>query len=121
MKTQNRIRTSVGILASLILATAALAGPGPQYWNKLSSNPAEKTSPVKMDDHPTGKCDGCKTNRVWSINDRGIAGKGFPPGARVSGSSHSCSGCDGKNTSEKGKIKAEMKHSDGCAKLVCCK
>lgn len=120
MKTRTLIRTSVGILASGLFAAAALAGPGPQYWNKSTPKPAEKPALVKMEEHPTGKCDGCKTTRVWSINDRGPAGKGVP-GARVSGNSHSCTGCMGKNAMENGKTKTDMKHSDGCAKLVCCK
>ncbi len=119
MKTRTLIRTSFGIIASGLLAAAALAGPGPQYWNKTTSKPAEKPAPVKMDEHPTGKCDGCKTTPIWVNGDRGPAGKGV--GLRVAGYSHSCKGCVGTLTTENGKTKADMKHAEGCAKLVCCR
>lgn len=36
---------------------------------------------------------------VWVISDRGPSGKGAP-GARVPGYSHSCTGCEGKITTE---------------------
>lgn len=120
MKTPTLIRTSVGIIASGLFAAAALAGPGPQYWNKSAPKPAEKPAPVKMEEHPTGKCDGCKTTPIWVISDRGPAGKGVP-GSRITGYLHSCTGCAGKNVTENGKTRANMKHSDGCTKLVCCK
>jgi hypothetical protein len=34
MKTRTLIRNSVGVLASGLFATAALAGPGPENWNQ---------------------------------------------------------------------------------------
>jgi hypothetical protein len=120
MKTRTLIRLSVGIVASGLFVAAALAGPGPQYWAKSPAKPAEKPAPPKMDEHPTGKCDGCKTTPIWVVSDRGPAGKGVP-GARVTGYAHSCSGCGGKIAMENGKTKAEMKHSAGCTALVCCK
>ena len=114
------IRLHVGILASGLFAAAAFAGPGPQYWSKSAPKLAENPALVKMDEHPTGKCDGCKKTPIWVISDRGPSGKGAP-GARVTGYSHSCTGCDGKIVTENGKTKSDMKHSPGCATLVCCK
>ena len=119
MKTRTLIRTSLGILAGGFFAAAALAGPGPQYWNKTALKPADKPAPVKMDEHPTGKCDGCKTTPNWVVGDRGPAGKGV--GLRVAGYSHSCTGCVGKIVTENGKTKGDMKHAPGCATLICCK
>ena len=120
MKTRTLIRTSMGVLASGVFAAAALAGPGPQYWNRPAAKPVQKPAPVKMDEHPTGKCDGCKTTSIWAISDRGPAGKGVP-GSRVTGYAHSCTGCVGKNSTENGTAKTDMQHGAGCAKLVCCK
>ena len=120
MKTPDIVRSSLAVLAGGFFAVAALAGPGPQYWNRPTPPPAEKPAPAKMDEHPTGKCDGCKSTPIWVISDRGPAGKGVP-GARVTGYSHSCAGCVGKIATENGKTKADMKHSAGCATMVCCK
>jgi hypothetical protein len=115
-----KTRITTTLLASGLFAVTALAGPGPQYWNKAApAKPAEKPAPVKMNEHPTGKCDGCKTRPIWVIGDRGPAGKGV--GARIAGYSHSCTGCTGKITTENGKAVADMKHAAACAKLVCCK
>ncbi len=89
------------MIASSLFAALALAGPGPQYWNKTAPKPAEKAAPVKMDEHPTGKCGGCKTSPTWAVGDRGPAGKGI--GVRVAGYSHSCTGCStGTMTTENG-------------------
>lgn len=115
-----KTRITATLLASGFFVAAALAGPGPQYWNKSTpAKPAEKPVPVKMDEHPTGKCNGCKTTPIWVIGDRGPASKGV--GARVAGYSHSCNGCAGKVTTENGKTADGMKHATDCARLVCCK
>jgi hypothetical protein len=119
MKNRTLLRTSVAIIAGGLFAAAALAGPGPQYWNKTAPKPTEKPAPVKMDEHPSDKCGGCKTSPIWVVGDRGPAGKGV--GLRVSGYSHSCTACSGALTTENGKAKSDMKHAAGCAKLVCCK
>lgn len=119
MKTNHLVRSSIAVLASGLLAAAAFAGPGPAYWNKSAPKPAEKPALVKMEEHPTGKCSGCKTTPNWVVGDRGPAGKGV--GLRVVGYTHSCSGCTGTITTESGKTKADMKHAAGCATLVCCK
>ncbi len=115
MKNRTLLRTSVAIIAGGFFAAAALAGPGPQYRNGTASKPA----PFTMDEHPTSQCGGCKTSPIRVVGDRGPAGKGV--GLRVSGYSHSCSGCSVTMTAENGKAKSDMKHAAGCAKLVCCK
>lgn len=120
MKTRTLLRTSIAIIASGLFSAAAFAGPGPQYWNRPSTKPVEKPAVVKMDEHPTGKCDGCKTTPTWGVSDRGPGGKGGP-GTRVTGYTHSCTGCVGKNSTRNGKVNMAMQHSAGCAKLVCCK
>lgn len=116
-----KTRISIAWLVSGIFAAAALAGPGPQSSSKSPppAKPVEKTAPVKMDEHPTGKCTGCKTTPIWVIGDRGPGGKGV--GARVVGYTHTCTGCVGKNVTENGKTKADIKHSESCAALNCCK
>ena len=118
MKTRVIIRSTIGIVAGSLFAAVALAGPGAQYWNKTASKPTETPVPVKMEEHPTGKCTGCKTAPNWVVGDRGPAGKGV--GLRVVGYSHSCSGCTGTITTENGKTRADMKHAAGCATLACC-
>jgi hypothetical protein len=119
MKTRTLLRTSVAIVAGSLFAAAAFAGPGPQFWNRTPAKPVEKPMPVKMNEHPTGKCGGCKTSPNWVVGDRGPAGKGV--GLRVAGYTHSCTGCAGTSTTENGKTKTDMKHATGCATLVCCK
>jgi hypothetical protein len=116
MNTRTLLQTAVTIMASSLLAGAALAGPGPQFWHR----PAPKPAPAKMDEHPTGKCEGCKTTPIWVVSERAPAGKGIPR-ARITGSSHACTGCSGKNTMENGQARPDMQHAAGCAKLVCCK
>jgi hypothetical protein len=119
MNTRNLFKTSAAILMSGVLAATTLGARGPENWTKGRGKPAEKPASVRMDEHPTGKCDGCKTTRIWRVSDRGPVGKGMS-GARVTGSKHSCTGCVGTIATEKDKTKADMKHSDGCAKLACC-
>lgn len=117
MKTLNLFRASAALIVSGVFAASTLAGPGPQYWNRPSAKPAEKPTPVKMNEHPSGNCDGCKTTPIWVVGDRGPAGKGAP-GARITGNAHACTGCVG---TVNGKVKSNMQHGAGCVKLVCCK
>lgn len=119
MKTPTLNRSWLGILGSGLLAAAALAGPGPQPGHSAPP-PPEKAPRVKVDGHPTGKCEGCRMVPIWVISDRGPAGKGVP-GARVTGYSHSCTGCVGKNRTENGKTTLGMQHGPACAALGCCK
>ncbi len=119
------VRSSIAIFASGLFAAAALAGPSPHFMNRMAAKLVAKPAPVKMEEHPTGNCDRCKTARVRAVSDSRPAGKGAASkgvrSARLAGYSHSCTGCVGKNTTRNGKAKANMKHSDGCAKLACCK
>lgn len=119
MKTKIHAPLAIALLATVLLAGTTFAGPGPQYWNKTAPKPAEKPAPVKMDEHPTGKCDGCKTTPNWVVGDRGPAGKGV--GLRVVGYVHSCTGCTGAIKTESGKTTSDMKHAGGCATLACCR
>jgi hypothetical protein len=119
MKTQTLLRTSSALFVGSLLAAAAIAGPGPEYWNKVRPTPAAKPVPVKMDEHPAGQCNGCKTTPNWVMGDRGPAGKRV--GLRVVGYSHACTGCTGTITTANGQAKSDMKHAAGCATLVCCK
>ncbi len=119
MKTRTLLRTSIALVAGGLFAAVAVAGPGPQYWNKTAPKPAEQPMPVKMNQHPAGKCGGCKTSPNWVVGDRGPAGKGV--GLRVAGYSHSCTGCTGTLTTDNGKARTDMKHAAGCATLACCK
>lgn len=126
MKTRSLIRTAAATLVSGFVAAATLAGPGPQYWQQTEKVRAEHVAkhkaeaPAKPAQHPTNRCESCRTTPLWAANDRGPAGKGIP-GTRVSGYSHSCSGCVGTNVTEYGKTKSEMKHAATCVTLGCCK
>lgn len=122
MKTpQTLIRTSVGLIVSGLLATAALAGPGPQYWNRPVAKPAQKSeSASKPETSNPAKCSGCKTTPIWGASDRGPAGKGVA-GARLVGSRHECARCPGVVSTEKGKANDTMTHNAACKPLLCCK
>jgi hypothetical protein len=120
MKTQTLLRTLVGISASGLLAAAAFAGPGPQFWNRPAATSAPKPDAPKTEVPATAKCDGCKTTPIWVFNDRGPAGKGTPA-ARVVGKKHECVRCTGALANESGKVKNNMAHNAVCGPLLCCK
>jgi hypothetical protein len=103
-----------------IFAAAAIAGPGPQYWNRPATKPAPKPEAAKTEAPVAAKCDGCKTTPIWVSNNREPAGKGVP-GARVVGSTHSCARCTGTVAAQNGKVKDGMTHNAGCGPLLCCK
>lgn len=120
MKT-NLLRTSAGIIASGFFAAAALAGPGPQFWNRPTAAPAPKAdAPAKPETPPPAKCDGCKTTKIWEHTSTGPAGKGTSS-ARVVGSRHSCARCAGAITNQSGKVTDAMTHNPACGPLLCCK
>jgi hypothetical protein len=121
MKTQRTlIRSTVGIFVSGILAAAALAGPGPQYWNRPATKPAPKSEAPKVEPPVVAQCEGCKTTPIWVSSNRHPAGKGSPR-ARVVGSTHSCTYCTGTVAAQNGKVKDGMTHDAGCGALLCCK
>jgi hypothetical protein len=113
-------RSSVAVLASGFFAAAALAGPGPQYWNRPAAKPAPKPEAPKTEVPIDGKCAGCKTTRIWVISDRGPSGKGAP-GASVVGKKHECTRCTGSIATEKGKTTDTMKHDAACSPALCCR
>lgn len=118
-----KTRTLTQILGSIFLggflAVGAFAGPGPQYWSRPAEKPAAKTEAAKMNPS-SDKCEGCKTTRIWKINDRGPAGKGAS-GAAVVGQSHSCTRCTGTIETKNGKAASSMVQDARCADLLCCK
>jgi hypothetical protein len=124
MKTRYLLTTSVAILASGLFTAATLAGPGPQYWNMMekirAENAAKARTPVTMESHPSGTCDGCKTSPIVVTSDRGPAGKGIY-NSKIVGQRHTCTGCAGTITTEKGNPKTSMIYATGCATLACCK
>jgi hypothetical protein len=121
MKTQRTlIRSALGIFVSGIFAAAALAGPGPQYWNRPAATSAKKPDAQKIEAPVAGKCAGCTTSPIWGSNNREPGGKGAPS-ARVVGSTHSCARCTGSVATQNGKVKDGMTHDVGCGPLLCCK
>lgn len=121
MKTSRTlIRTSVVIIASGLFAAGALAGPGPQYWNRPAAKSAPKSETAPKAEAPVaGKCDGCKTTPIWAAGDRSPAGKG--PYQQVIGKKHECGRCAGAVATERGTVKNTMTHNAGCGPLLCCK
>src|SRR5688572_24929035 len=113
--TPNLMRSVAGIIVSGFFAAAALAGPGPQFWNRPAAKPAPKP-----DATTTAKCEGCKTTPIWAPSDRSPAGKGAPS-ARVIGTKHECGRCAGTLTREHGKMKDGMTRDAACVPIGCCK
>ena len=96
------------------LATAALAGPGPQYW----SAPRTPVQPAKA---AVAACAGCSTKAVTRQSERGPAGKGVAS-AQVVGTTHACTFCSGIIVTENNAVKDTMKRdASRCASLTCCK
>jgi len=112
--------TSATIFASGLFTAAALASPGPQYWNRLAVKPAPKPeASTKAETPVAGKCDSCKTTPIWVAGDRSPAGKG--PFHQVIGKKHECGRCAGAVATARGAVKDTMKHNAGCGPLLCCK
>lgn len=122
MKTSRVLfHAAAGLFATSLIAALALAGPGPQYFNRATTQPAPKSAPAPQTSTPVaGKCDGCKTTTTWAIRDRGPAGKGVP-GASIVGSQHSCARCTGTVVTQNGKVSQGMTHSAICSQVLCCK
>lgn len=122
MKTSRTlVQAATGLFATSLFAALALAGPGPQYFNRTTAQPAAKPAPALKSEAPVaGKCDGCKTTTTWAIRDRGPAGKGVP-GASIVGSQHSCARCTGAVVTQNGKTIHGMTHSAVCGPVLCCK
>lgn len=122
MKTSlNLLRIPVGLLASSILGAAALAGPGPQYWNRPAAKSTQASeSASKSATAVPAKCGDCKTTPIWGPSDREPAGKGVA-GARLLGSRHECARCPGEVTTEKKRVTDRMIHNAACSQMLCCK
>lgn len=119
------------ILALIGFTSAAIAGPGPQFWQeqaalaKARADAAKKSAvaPAKAADTPAMSCTRCKTTKVQELSN--FAGK-FPPSYRTIGSKHECAACGGTVATVRGKTTNEMK--DDCpicakaktADAVCC-
>ena len=114
------LRTSAAIFVGGLFTAAALAGPGPQYWNRPAAKPVPKSEPAPKAEAPVaGKCGGCKTTPIWVPGDRSPAGKG--PYQQVVGKKHECSRCTGAIAAERSEVKNTMTHNAGCGPLLCCK
>jgi hypothetical protein len=123
MKTTPRtlVQTSAGMLVAAIFAAAAVAGPGPQYWQQMDSFRTDKAAKQKTEPRPAAaKCEGCKSTPIWVANDRAPAGKGAPS-VRAGGSEHSCSRCAGNVATQSGKVKDGMTRAAPCTAMACCK
>ena len=117
MKTLSSARTLALLAAALALGSfsaVALAGPGPQYWNKApAAAPAAPAAP---------KCTGCTTTTTtpFASNDRGPAGKGANY-AGVTKTTHGCTLCTGTIETAKGQTKDTMTRAAACGTMLCCK
>ncbi len=122
MKTSRTLlQAAAGLFATSLITALALAGPGPQHFNRTTAQPVAKpATPPKATAPVAGKCDACKTTTTWAIGDRGPAGKGAP-GASITGSSHECGRCTGTMVVAKATAKNAMTHAATCATMVCCK
>lgn len=116
MKTTSS-RSAFAVLAATLalgtFAAVALAGPGPQYWNKAPSPaPAAKTAAVA--------CGGCSDTTQWKISDRGPSGKGVP-GASVANRTHGCTSCSGDIVRSSVQTKDTMTRAAACGTMACCR
>ena len=76
MKTRTLLRTSVGIFATGLFAAAALAGPGPQYWNRPAAKPAPKAEAPKTETPVVAKCAGSEVVAVTVMKPSWPNGRG---------------------------------------------
>jgi len=114
------LQAAAGLFATSLIAVVTLAGPGPQYFNRTTAQPAPKPAAAPKTEPPVaGKCDACKTTTTWAIGDRGPAGKGAP-GASITARSHECGRCSGTIDVAKATAKNSMTHAAACATMVCC-
>ncbi|MCX6955729.1 MAG: hypothetical protein NTV51_26595 [Verrucomicrobia bacterium] len=113
MKTLHALPALAAFLASLGFAAIALAGPGPQYWNRPApSAPAAKPAPAS--------CGGCATTTPSLSGDRGPNGRGAHDAA-IAQSMHSCSLCSGAVTTTHSQTKDTMVRAAACGTLACCR
>lgn len=118
MKTTSLRSAFAALSTTLALGTfvaTALAGPGPQYWNKAPAPaaPAAKSATASA-------CGGCSDTTQWKISDRGPAGKGVP-GASVASRTHGCTNCSGEVVSTPSQTKDTMTRAAACGSMMCCK
>src|SRR5687768_11420326 len=96
--TRNLIRSSVGLVASGLFAAAALAGPGPQYWQqmeKIRSENAARAAAQSESTRPAAMaCPACKTTAITEYRPSPLGGKFQGRFERV-GAKHSCDACGG--------------------------
>lgn len=94
MKTRTFLRPSIAIIASSLFAAVALAGPGPQYWNKTSPKPAEKASvPAAPMPHAVAACTDARLVSVTETKFIQANGRGPMRTVEV-GKKLVCTSCD---------------------------
>lgn len=124
MKTKtNSLRLVLATAVLGALASFAIAGPGPQYWQRAKPvTTFTEAKAVGPHDMVTMQCKGCKTVMIRDSRHVGPPSKGHEEWFAI-GSKHSCTECDGEITVVKGKTKDSMQHN--CSKcgdgtVTCC-
>jgi hypothetical protein len=114
MKTLTSARTLALLAAALALGSfnaVALAGPGPQYWNKApAAAPTAPTAPPWA---------GCTTTTPFASNDRGPNGRGAHDAA-VANTIPSRSVCPGTIATAKGQTKDTLSRTAAYGTILCC-
>jgi hypothetical protein len=121
---------SLSLLASALLASLALAGPSPQYWQqqeKIRAENAKARAATVTPAQPAAMaCASCKTTRVEEFSAINVSGK-YAPHHTTVGSRHECAACVGVVVTVRNRTINDMKANCAvCAQArgvatACCK
>lgn len=98
------------LVLAAALTSAAIAGPGPQYWqqqDKIRAENAAKAQAAKPSDAPGMACASCTTTDIRDSKYVGPGGKGHYEWTTV-GTKHACSACGGAVTTVRGNTTNDM-------------
>ncbi len=115
MKTIRLSKNLIGLGSMLALAislgSSAIAGPGPQFWNRASPvTTTKEAEALKPTDTAVMVCGACKTVLVRDAKYVGPSGKGRYEWFTI-GAKHKCDHCGGEMSVVRGKTTDTMQHN----------
>lgn len=115
MKTNHLSKNLIGLGSVLALAvglsSSAIAGPGPQFWNRATPvTTAKEADALKPGDTAVMVCGACKTVLVRDSKYVGPGGKGHMEWFTI-GKKHKCDHCGGEMSVVRGKTTDSMQHN----------